>query len=607
MLLDESLFETTNSLEDQLKEIDYVKKVEFDDDGLGQTIILTHFDDSIYDIQGSNYFKVRDKVIKQILNTIRSNGYVMADPVEDNDTYLYLVYRKKNMQEALNIDVEGKLNNFLNDNKLYPEVWREGNNIYVSIHWGDWKHEHLRLQYLVTEFSKANDINIEHIDTQITEEDGSDTYSAIHTFTIKEEEMTEDLNKQASDYIIEVYSDGSIKEYSYNDENEAIDHFERLDDMMDSDLDDEEIIGYAHLIRNDEDIVTLEDIRYNCDPSQDIVVDSAIDEYLDAESLEEDLTDKINQQLDDKNANFEKDKQATRDMRQELAKQGIATDMEGNPLNEDQEPKFDFSTVVKDSYNHFVNDLGRTPTVSEMLDDITNNYDGYENIQDSIESTNSWYSALAAELGRQDLEVLDESLEEDVKSMTLQEFANKIRFNGARNRESKVPGEIDIYINQINIPDNMRMKSLDAEAINDDTIQVDYITQMPFNPDQANEFIIEFERAICSMIEFFDFEMPFDIALNIQARDGKDYGYVVRDLDFNKSGDVKADNLKSRIEQTIKNIEEMDEEASSYEAQADRCLEKGNEEGYQYYKEHADELRRNIDRAAAYLSSLEEE
>lgn len=48
----------------------------------------------------------------------------------------------------------------------------------------------------------------------------------------------------------------------------------------------------------------------------------------------EDLTDKINQQIDDRNANYEADKQTTRDMRQELAKQGIATNEQGEPLNE---------------------------------------------------------------------------------------------------------------------------------------------------------------------------------------------------------------------------------------------------------------------------------
>ena len=432
MLLNEGLFETTNTLEDQLKAIDYVKKVEFDDDGLGQTIILTHFDDSIYDIQGSNYFKVRDKIKKQILQTIRNNGYVMVDPVEDNDTYLYLVYRKKDMQESLNINVEGKLNNFLNENDLYPELWREGNNIYVSIHWGDWKHDHLRLHYLVNEFNKANDINIEHINTQITEEDGSDTYSAIHVFEIT-----------------------------------------------------------------------------------DIV--------------KEDLTDTINQQIDDRNANYEADRQATRDMRQELDKQGIATDTDGKPFTE------------------------------------------------------------------------------DVKKMTLQEFANKIRYNGASHRGAEIPGEIDIYVNQCNIPDNMRIKWLDAEVISDDTIQIDYLTQEEFNSDDADVFVQEVKRAINSMIEYYEFNMPFNISLTVTSRDGEEYGHALIDLQFNQSGDVKADNLRKRIEETIANIEIMDEEASSYEEQADRCLEKGNEEGYQYYKEHADDLRRSIDRAAAYLSSLEEQ
>jgi len=49
----------------------------------------------------------------------------------------------------------------------------------IEIHWGDWKHEHLYLKFLLEELG--------YIQTQerVTEEDGSDCYSAIHRFVWK--------------------------------------------------------------------------------------------------------------------------------------------------------------------------------------------------------------------------------------------------------------------------------------------------------------------------------------------------------------------------------------------------------------------------------------
>lgn len=51
--------------------------------------------------------------------------------------------------------------------------------ISVEINWGDWKHDHLRCKYLTERFFDeiGKDVVIE---TEITEEDGSDCYSAIH-------------------------------------------------------------------------------------------------------------------------------------------------------------------------------------------------------------------------------------------------------------------------------------------------------------------------------------------------------------------------------------------------------------------------------------------
>lgn len=46
----------------------------------------------------------------------------------------------------------------------------------IEVTWGDWKHEHIWLKNLMKEFG------YEHIREDVTEEDGGDTYSAIHTF-----------------------------------------------------------------------------------------------------------------------------------------------------------------------------------------------------------------------------------------------------------------------------------------------------------------------------------------------------------------------------------------------------------------------------------------
>lgn len=48
----------------------------------------------------------------------------------------------------------------------------------VEITWGDWKHDHMRLDHVVENFFHT----LRRIGTCITEEDGSDCYSAIHRY-----------------------------------------------------------------------------------------------------------------------------------------------------------------------------------------------------------------------------------------------------------------------------------------------------------------------------------------------------------------------------------------------------------------------------------------
>ena len=74
----------------------------------------------------------------------------------------------------------------LKANNIYANVYQYGQLpdqhgqlpvVCVEIEWGDWKHEHWRADWLIEEELKGNKIKVE-----ITEDDGSDTYSAIHYY-----------------------------------------------------------------------------------------------------------------------------------------------------------------------------------------------------------------------------------------------------------------------------------------------------------------------------------------------------------------------------------------------------------------------------------------
>ena len=66
---------------------------------------------------------------------------------------------------------------YLNDNSVYAEIWDSSEDeVIVSIEWGDWKHDHAYCRYLM------GLIGYEETDEEVTEENGSDCYSATHTF-----------------------------------------------------------------------------------------------------------------------------------------------------------------------------------------------------------------------------------------------------------------------------------------------------------------------------------------------------------------------------------------------------------------------------------------
>lgn len=75
---------------------------------------------------------------------------------------------------------EVEIQKTLNKNGVSASVYseeREGKTLYeVSIEWGDWKHDHLFTRTLM-----AN-LGLTCLKEEVTEEDGSDCYSAVHTY-----------------------------------------------------------------------------------------------------------------------------------------------------------------------------------------------------------------------------------------------------------------------------------------------------------------------------------------------------------------------------------------------------------------------------------------
>ena len=66
--------------------------------------------------------------------------------------------------------------------------------VIVTINWGDWKHDHGYLKYLMQQQG------LTHIKEELLEEDGSDCYSARHTFG--EDHFVESARKLFSNGII---------------------------------------------------------------------------------------------------------------------------------------------------------------------------------------------------------------------------------------------------------------------------------------------------------------------------------------------------------------------------------------------------------------------
>lgn len=69
-----------------------------------------------------------------------------------------------------------RISQFLNDNGVDGEVLSSDNEVYVYISWGDWKHDHAWCQELMSY------LGYKRVSFDVTDEDGSDCFSAEHTY-----------------------------------------------------------------------------------------------------------------------------------------------------------------------------------------------------------------------------------------------------------------------------------------------------------------------------------------------------------------------------------------------------------------------------------------
>ena len=73
-------------------------------------------------------------------------------------------------------DLYTEVEEILKEGELFGDISTYDNQVEVHIEWGDWKHEHAYLRYLMEQKGFIQ------TDENITEEDGSDCYSAVHVF-----------------------------------------------------------------------------------------------------------------------------------------------------------------------------------------------------------------------------------------------------------------------------------------------------------------------------------------------------------------------------------------------------------------------------------------
>jgi len=164
----------------------------------------------------------------------------------------------------------------------------------------------------------------------------------------------------------------------------------------------------------------------------------------------------------------------------------------------------------------------------------------------------------------------DESLKETLDTTKIQQFIKDVNYGkiyrGAHYRGGPIPSALPGYINQVNIPDNMRLKYIEASDLEDNSVELYYETQEPFTSQDADIFCEEVKKMLYTKA------IPnLRVVLIVKARDGKDFGYCLMDYSFDENGKALTEDLSNK--ETLKeswydNLDSTNKHADSYKVDA---------------------------------------
>ena len=162
---------------------------------------------------GSQSEMENTRVYSEKDNKITSNS-IVKDLLYNYKFHLGEYNENKKVKEDMNTNIKNldklaqELSDYVYENGAYYDIYAEDNEIIACIDWGDWKHDHLWFDHIAREFLEDRGYKVVDIDEEVTEDDGSDTYSAIHTITLatNKDESLDEAYGESGDYKVRVYN-----------------------------------------------------------------------------------------------------------------------------------------------------------------------------------------------------------------------------------------------------------------------------------------------------------------------------------------------------------------------------------------------------------------
>ena len=145
-----------------------------------------------------------------IIITDRHHGYNVSYFMHYSDLARFAREINESLNKGVSPEQAAQLNKecdeiykYLSENGIHEDVWwDDSGRINIEIEWGDWKHEHLRCNRLMTM------LGYECVDEVVTDEDGSDTYSARHIYKkIMDESLNESDKPSFLNYMYDIFGD----------------------------------------------------------------------------------------------------------------------------------------------------------------------------------------------------------------------------------------------------------------------------------------------------------------------------------------------------------------------------------------------------------------